>query len=337
MVTPIPKTAWMPAGIDACGLYRMFIPHLHVPDSAFMFAPRLSQEMIADYEVVVVQRQVTDGNLKALKMMRKLGKKIVYDLDDNMWALPSTNPAQKHFQQMAKGFGVCAQQASVVTVSTMGLKNAVQREMPSLKCDILVTPNALDFNLYKPSELQKDEDRTLIGWAGSGTHEGDLREISGVFPKVLDKNKSTYVEFVGMEPPDWYERMCVKAWVPVGEFPSRFCNWSWDICVAPLENIRFNKSKSCLKMLECAALRIPCLVSDVQPYREFCALGGKELEWLICDFSSQWISKLNILINDLPYRKHIGELMYQVAKRHFDIERVKDNWIYALNTALGRA
>ncbi len=52
---------------------------------------------LRDYEVIVVQRQVTPQNYAALKMMKEAGKKIIYDLDDDVFCLPASNPAQKIF------------------------------------------------------------------------------------------------------------------------------------------------------------------------------------------------------------------------------------------------
>jgi len=101
-----------------------------------------------------------------------------------------------------------------------------------------------------------------------------------------------------------------------------------------LQDNRFNRSKSNLKMLEAAAVKIPCLASDVQPYREFCSLGGKELEWLLCRFNQDWEKKLDRLIQDPLYRNYLGDLMYQTAKQYYDIEVVKQNWHYAMRQAL---
>lgn len=313
------------------------MPHLHIPDSLFLFRmDRLRLDELREYEVVVVQRQVSPGNLKAMHMMKEAGLKLVYDLDDDMWNLPASNPAQRAFKQVEEGFALCAKEADVITVSTKGLRGAVRTSMPNLKQEVLVTPNAMDFCWFSPSALSKDDGEVRVGWAGSNTHAGDLYEAWNVLSGLWEKHKNLRFDFVGMAAPDKLkgrERVQARPWVPVGEFPNRFASWSWDIAMAPLAQNRFNRSKSCIKMLEAAAVGIPCLASDVQPYQEFCALG--RLEWLLCKSERDWRVKLDRLIVDGDYRRMLGAQMKETAEKYFDIRVIKANWEYALQKAMG--
>jgi glycosyltransferase involved in cell wall biosynthesis len=335
-----PPSAWLPANLDACALYREFIPHLHTTQSMFLFRPdRLHLNELKDREVVVVQRQVTPENLKAMKMLKASGKKIVYDLDDNMWELPSWNPAAKIFKEMREGFEVCAAEADVVTVSTRGLQAACEIHLGALGKRMLIVPNAIDFELFRPSVLDRDDGNVLVGWGGSNTHSGDIVEAWDVLPALVRRHENLKLEFVGMDGPKelrGHARVNTRPWVPVGEFANRLSAWSWDISLAPLSDIRFNKSKSNIKVLESAAMKIPCLMSDVQPYHEFAFLGGPDVEWLLCNTKLQWKEKLERLIEDAEWRKHLGQVMYDTAKKYFDINVIKNNWAYALNHACGR-
>lgn len=333
----VPKTAFLPANIDACALVRMYLPHLHTPSSMFLFRQdRLAIEDLKDHDVVVVQRQITPANHAAMKLLHAKGKKIVYDTDDNLWALPSYNPAKKAFEAMQEGFDLCIKEADVVTVSTQGLATALKNRVPFLKAQVLVTPNALDFDIYHPIEMNHNDGRIVVGWGGSNTHSGDLDEACKALATSLRKFPNMQLQFVGMIPEvmQHLERVTYKPWIPVGEWANRFASFGWDIALAPLQDNRFNRSKSNLKMLEAAAVKIPCLASDVQPYREFCSLGGPELEWLLCRFDQDWEKKLDRLIRDPLYRNYLGDLMYKTAKQYYDIEKVKHNWFYALRQAM---
>ena len=339
-VAQVPRTAFLPANIDACAMYRMFMPHLHIAESLFRFrSDRLHIQELEDYDVVVVQRQVSEANLKAMQVMRRMGKRIVYDLDDNMWNLPASNPAQKMMKVMEERFGICAKEAHVLTVSTQNLRTAVRTALPGLKAEILITPNGMDFNLFRPSPLTRDDGKVILGWAGSNTHSADIREVWSLLPDLIERHENLYMEFVGENPPkelDRHERVTARKWVPVGEFPSRFANWTWDISMAPLEDNRFNRSKSSIKALESAAVGIPCLMSNVQPYYEFCALGPG-LEWLLCDTKQQWKTKLEALITTPALRAHLAGVMLETAKKYFDMENLKHNWVFATQHAMGWA
>ena len=215
-----PPSAFLPANLDACSLYREFIPHLHIPDSKFLFRPdRLHLDELKDKEVVVVQRQVTPENYKAMKMLKAAGKKIIYDLDDNMWSLPTWNPAYKIFKQMREGFALCAAEADVITVSTRGLLNECNTHLGQLGKKMLVVPNAMDFNLFHPSPLEKDDGRVLVGWGGSNTHSGDIVEAWEVLPALIKEHDNLYLDFVGMAGPkelQGHARVKNRPWVPVG-------------------------------------------------------------------------------------------------------------------------
>ena len=423
-----------PAGQDACAFYRMWIPHLNIPFSDYYFTgwntdgtpKRLDLNRVADKRIVIVQRQASIFNLKAIESMKQIGLKVVYDLDDNLWNLPQGNPAKKTFEQHQAGFSMCAAKADILTVSTMGLKTAASVSLPNK--EIIVVPNAIDFNLFKRKEIQRDDDLVVIGWGGSNTHLDDTRHVFDILPQVLDECPKAMMEIVGAPPKKeatqsvrclevkrreettkrgdkevkqmvpyalvvedlktkkrseepyvgftiiksvrkgktsqpcsmplkaeeadklvgivlnrqvlidstlaMHPRYRFKMWTPIREYANRFSSWSWDIAIAPLEDYRFNKSKSNIKMLEAAAFQIPCLVSNIQPYFEFCSLGGEDLKWLLCHNIEEWKSKLICLINEPERRQFVGKKMYEAAKKYYDISVVKENWNYTFRKVL---
>jgi glycosyltransferase involved in cell wall biosynthesis len=352
--------AYFPASVDACALYRMFIPYLHMTNSVYLFKyGPLDTREFTGCKVAVVQRQVSENNLVAIKKIRECGLKLVYDLDDDIWNLPAFNPSKKVFDTHAEGFWKCAKEADILTVSTQGLATAARTSFKMNK-DILIVPNAVDLNLFAPKDLVRNDDLVVVGWGGSNTHSEDVKDAFTSVCDVLDANSNVRMEIVGAAATDHrYEDMFNKKgqkmrrkvtypskitqhpqtrfrqWVPVGEYPNRFTSWGWDIALAPLEDNRFNRSKSNIKMMEAASTKIPCLVSDVQPYREFCELGGDDLKWLLCRTSGDWKKKLHELVNDSSRRDFLGNKAYEVVKKFFDIEIIKQNWLYVFNKVLG--
>lgn len=319
--------AFLPAAIDACALFRQFLPHLNIANTRFLYRPgTLNVSEFSDCKVAVVQRQVSVHNLAAMQHIKQQGIKIVYDLDDNVWNLPSANPGKRLFDQYKDGFGMCAKEADVITVSTQGLQTAA-RSAFNFKKEIVVCPNGMDFNFFHKKPIKKEDNLTIIGWAGSNTHREDLIEALSIMPQVLEGNPESRIEFVGAPPDNFrHKQMRFRTWVPVGEFANRMASWAWDISIAPLAENRFNRSKSCIKMLEAASLQIPCLVSDVQPYNEFCSLGGEDLKWLLCSTAHQWKTKLRVLLNEPERRSFLGQRTYEVAKLFYDMKKLSNNW-----------
>lgn len=353
--------AYLPAAVDACALYRQFIPHLNLPNSRFLIRlGALNTRELDGCKVCIVQRQVSEHNLSCIKRMKDIGMKVIYDLDDDIWNLPSWNPGKATFEAMQSGFQMCAAESDMITVSTQGLKSAASKGF-KLNKEIMIVPNSIDFTLFHKKNLTRD-DNIVVGWQGSNTHSEDCKDAFEAIADVLDQYTNLQIDICGaraMEYIDKWENAMIdgklcrrkvkleipsrlgmhprsrfRRWVPVGEYANRLSSWGWDIALAPLADHKFNKSKSNIKMLEAAAMKIPCLASNIQPYNEFASLGGDDLKWLLCDFTSQWKTKLITLINEPERREAIGQKMYDVAKKFYDAAVIKDTWNYAFKKAL---
>lgn len=144
------------------------------------------------------------------------------------------------------------------------------------------------------------------------------------------------LEFVGMYPPRSlanHPRVRLRAFVPVGEFASRFASWNWDIVLAPLDDSRFNRSKSNIKMLEASAIGAVCLVSPVAPYRNFCALNP-DLKWLQCNGKSDWMNKIRELVLDRDLRLEYALKIRQTAEANFEQGLQAKKWMTMFESML---
>lgn len=334
------KTAcFCPASIDACGLWRFFFPHLHLPGSRFLFtggAPPI--DALCESDVICCQRMMTPNNMKFLQSMRAYGMHIIYDLDDNVWDLPSSNPAASIFrlQGVQDGMAACAEWADVLTVSTSTLQKVVERNWGHLKnvatkkeIPVLVCENRVDPIFYRPNT--EKHGKIIIGWCGSNTHAGDLQDLWPILAKILLDYENVEVELVGHNAPFKHPRLRYADWVHVSEFPYVLRNWNWDIFLAPLESHRFNSSKSSIKMQEAGALGRPCLAGFEKPYKDFCNLGDKDIKWQLCPGSVAYEFRLRKLIEDGPFRLALGKKMYKHTLENFNIEQSIPEWETAVN------
>src|ERR1035438_3438566 len=121
---------WLGAWSDACALWRISLPHLNTPGSGFfIFAARPDFNQIAGYDIVVVQRCCTKPQYDFINTCASLGHKIIYDLDDDVFDIPPSNPAHGILGQMREGFITCVRTCDVVTVSTRMLAKAVRKNV----------------------------------------------------------------------------------------------------------------------------------------------------------------------------------------------------------------
>jgi glycosyltransferase involved in cell wall biosynthesis len=314
------------------------MPSLHYPNSRFIFHPvRTPVSELGDADIVVVQRQCSAGNMQALKQMKDMGLKVIYDLDDDLWSIPGSSPAKAVFEPVKSGFGMCIEVCDLVTVSTEPLRTAVHLAVPKSRSKtIMVIPNGIDFDYLHRAPLPKPEGRVTLGWGGSNTHEGDVGLAWQVLPSLIEELPMLHLELIGSAPPKkliGHPRVRTREFCPIGEYFSRYPSWGWDIAMAPLADVRFNRSKSSIKMVESAAIGIPCVASDVGPYRRFCDLD-KRLEWLMCRTSQHWKEKIKALVLDKDLRDELAGVMRSVTEEHFEQRKLMTLWQQAFQEVL---
>lgn len=302
----------------------------------------LNPSKFAQAEVAVVQRLCTRDNLNALTLFKKMGLKVVYDLDDDLWSVPPYNPSYHLLRGFLKGFDACGRMADVITVSTAHLKLEVQKAFGRTCPRVEVIENSMDFNYFRPikDEYRRTKnDQVILGWAGSDTHAGDVNRVFSLLPELMREFPELRIEIAGMKvPPTWSDfadRVKQRYFIPVAEYASSWPSWQWDIALAPLEDNRFNRSKSSIKLLEAAAIGIPCVASDFGEYAKFCSSSKLLKTTVLASTATEWKEKLRALIRDAALRKQIGDEMLYVAKERFHIANALKRWNGLFNELTG--
>jgi glycosyltransferase involved in cell wall biosynthesis len=330
-----PNVAFMAGGLDACALYREFMPHLHIPNSVFLYhVYGLEPDKFAHCQVAVVQRLASVQNLKAMEIFKKMGMKIVYDLDDDMWSVPVYNPAFKVMKGWLPGFRICAVNADMITVSTQHLRVAVKNELGKQCPPVEVVENAIDFNWFRPVAepyRRNKQGRVVLGWAGTDTHTGDTKKVFDLIPDLMHELPQLEFEIAGVKLPEQFmaedirDRVRQRDFIPVSEFAAQWSSWQWDLSIAPVEQNSFNLSKSNIKCLEAAALGIPCIMSNVGEYAKF-ALKMEDSVAVLASTIKDWREKIKRLVLDEPYRWRLGWEMRATALMHYDVRKRVEEW-----------
>lgn len=329
-----PSIAWLPAGLDGCALYRMFFAHLRMKDSVFLFQPAMmAVDILKDRNLVVVQRLSSQQNYEAMRLFKRMNLKIVYDLDDDLWSVPTFNPAFKVMKSWLPGFEICAKMADMITVSTEHLKLMVRRALGKKCPPVEVVENAVDFDWFKPvsAPYRKNRDgKVVMGWAGTDTHSGDVDRVFSLLPQLLTEYQELEFEVVGQKMPAeleaFGERVRQRYFVPIAEFAASWASWQWDISLAPVAENSFNLSKSNIKMLEAASLKIPCVASRYGEYQKFASNSKLLKVSVMAEGPGEWKAKLAKLITLPDYRRAVGEEMHRVGVSKYDVVNRISQW-----------
>jgi glycosyltransferase involved in cell wall biosynthesis len=243
--------------------------------------------------------------------------RLVYELDDNPFEIEAHNPAIAAYGHPAAQDSIahCIEVASLVTASTEPLAEEMRKFNPN----VVVLKNRIDEHMLSIERPRRD--KLVIGWAGGGSHIEDMKICARGLRKTLERHPDVEAHFIG------------APLGPLVKHPVRFTRWAakttdyyklidFDIGLAPLLPSVFTRSKSYIKALEYAALGIPVIASDVEPYRDFVVDGVTG--WLVRR-DHEWATRMRDLINDESMRAEMGAKAKEVAAQ-YTIQRGWTEW-----------
>jgi len=269
----------------------------------------------------------------------KSGKKVVIDVDDNFLDVLESHPLydklkagkrDKAFMTTILSF------ADVITCSTEPLKQRFRKhfkDVHNFEKKIVVIPNMNDVRDWNVTPAPKHEDRIVIGYAGSNSHQDDLAMLFPHLLHIMKKYPNVYFESIGSISKDMLHMfkdfpmevmnrcdLMPASWT-FKDYPQTLADMKWDIGVAPLVDNAFTRCKSHIKFMEYAMVKMPCIASRVYPY--FMDIGGKKVvehgKTGLLIKPSEWSDALEDLILNQKKRIELGENAY---------EHVKKTWQY---------
>lgn len=239
----------------------------------------------------------------------------VYETDDDLLAADPSALPHLTDPRVQDSIRYMLERSEMVTVSTPYLAELVSQYNPRVR----VLPNMINADLLDLNRRRGREGKVTVGWAGGQSHLPDWAHAADWIRPVLQRHADTVdMHFVGAD------------YSPLLHVPTLWTGWTddiwdyyraldFDIGVAPLSPIAFNRSKSHLKALEYAAMGIPVIASDMEPYRDLVVDG---VTGYLVSSPEEWDKRLDELINDEAAREEMGAAAREVAKRH----TIQGNW-----------
>jgi glycosyltransferase involved in cell wall biosynthesis len=299
-----------------------------------------------DYDVFIFNRFYEGTLIKMIGFLKSIGKTVIYETDDNYEAIDENNPFMKIKDYSVLSSRELIKMADGITVSTPELKAEIYNMFPDIKDKINVIPNALDFSQYKK---RKGKNKKLrIGFQGSNIHVQDLLiAIDAIEQLQKEYVFEFYIFGIDDRPFKELNKFCLERkekWKWMEDFPKLYeklekieykhiptCSYekyrdklselNFDIGIAPLTDTRFNRSKSCLKFYEYAAVRTVTLASRVIPYSQ-----EMDQEDLVKNRHDKWVSKLRKLIEDETYRQQRLYAQEAWVNEMRDIKKIAKQW-----------
>jgi len=347
----------------ACGFYRIKQPlsFLNEDDDFDVAIGGSGSEMdnnlfqlLQTCDVVIVPRAASKESLHLVKVMKDMSppKKVIIDHDDNIFNISPFSPHYSEFgtkeithndvklwEDGKNSFDV-ERNSNTLHLAKEALRDAdgVFATTPLLaevyseyNDNVYVLPNCVDFNIWKPVNLVKD-DKVRIVWHGGSSHYEDLHEIGAELVNITNKHKNTKVITCGYEfkgifkdiPSDQYEH---HGWVDMAAHPYKQMLLNSDLAVIPLKDNEFNHSKSPIKWIEYSSLGIPCVLKDIPPYSDVIQHGVNGFLYTTTEECEFWIDKL---VDHPDLRNRVGTAAQEFTRKHFDARTSSKYWVEAI-------
>jgi hypothetical protein len=247
---------------NGCGYYRQLLPLRHLmPQLRAMgvqatFSARLDLDRV--YDAYVFSRNLDPQFIPLIMGLKRKGRVIVWDLDDDVLDYGRYGPSEKQTAICEiPALQLYLELADVITVSTEFLVGIVDHPGKTF-----VAPNLVDL-VDVPPILGGPERRAIL-YAGGDSHGRDIELIRGLHDRTY--RRFPWV-FYGIKPA-WLKSH--DTWIPWGRVSDYFrvCQLVRPLAsLCPLEPCRFDESKSPIKVWETATLGGAVLASDTGPYR----------------------------------------------------------------------
>lgn len=324
---PLPRLLAIPMDNAGCGNYRMVQPfnaalQANRLDGWCRFSTFLPLEVARMApDVLYVQRHVLDEHQAALANYRRHfpETRIVFELDDLMWAVPEKSVHRKNLprdlkERLAHSFTLCDR----LIVTTQALADV----FAGMVEDIRVVPNTIDLDIWgKLAPRRRGGDKPRVGWAGGSSHTGDLEILVPVIEALQDEVEWV---FFGMHPEGCRERIAeYHGGVPFPEYAAKLATLDLDLALAPLEYNAFNECKSNLRLLEYGVLGYPVIATDITPYQGDLPITrvGNETE--------AWVAAIRAAIADRKALAEAGDRLRDAVRTHWNLAQQLDAWMAA--------
>jgi glycosyltransferase involved in cell wall biosynthesis len=286
---------------------------------------------IAGAEVVVMCGEALPPAARILRWVAELGRKLVFELDDNRLQVPADEPGLQYARHPAQQQLIidCIRMADVVRVYSPHL----QQLLRPYSSNVMLVDGPLDWQLvdtrvppprstikivYATSRLQDRVGARLIE---------PLRGVLSRYPQAELTIWGGTLNELAIHP-QVHHRPFQRNY---DQFFKQFSGEHFDIGLAPLPDEDFHRGKSNNKFREYAACGIAGVYSDMPVYNT-CVVDG-DTGLLVRDDPEEWFTAISRLVEDASLRRQVGERARAFARRHYNDAVTGQAWMTALSAA----
>lgn len=310
---------------DNCSNWRVFQPYDRFENGVnyeLDLSVKFDFERDKNVDAVIIGRPAYNC-LHYLKRLRDNGVKVIVDYDD---VLPIGNLYDgRYYDSYAEILKILLTECDMVTTTNNKLKYYFEQHSPA---PVEVFPNIVKDGLIS-KKTNKNTDKIILGWYGSGGHINALKIINQDVLRILDEFDNVYFNL-------YTEKEDIRNLFKHDKVKFIDYNYNFyefqnsvneiDINLSPIEETYINFCKSDIRVQLTGYKGIPSIVSDFSEYKEFANLNGGS----VLSKNNEWYDKIKSLILDNEKYNDLVERTKQTIDEHFNYRKwsqIKDDKI----------
>jgi len=331
---------------NGCAWYRCYLPMKELETHGWVTGigfPGYNQEhgfgmLIPDekavhgWDIIVMKLIMLKSVAEKVDEAREKGQKIVVDIDDWFEGLEKTNMAytmtdpEKNPDNNREHYMKIIDSADAIITSTPFLHDFYKNEKGI--DNVFLVRNGIDIDRWVPHKDFAGRMPT-IGWVGATPWRSkDLESLAPMFGDYMNVSRLRFHHSGNIiNAPKAKEQLGIPNSVktsyepmkPISKYPELFRKF--DIGIIPLNNVKFNYAKSCIKGLEYAAAGIPFVASYSPEYE----LLEKQGVGRVAHNTQEFIAHLSEL-EDPKIRKEDIERNYENIRKYQTMSVRGNEW-----------
>ena len=292
-----------------------------------------------DADIVIFHRPNDGRSLKAAKILRGQGKKIVMDNDDTYKGFDVTLLG-KMYPKIDQSIDEFGRFADLITCSTGILREEYLKLNPNVK----VLKNCVDPEDWPDvDDIERNEGKVRIGLVGSVGLLSDMEDFTDTLNKLKERKDVEIVVFA-LPPRDSttiqhiqrvYEKE-YKFWDDLGverhdfvhhkDYMATLNSLKLDILLIPRKDDYFNHCKSNLKFLEASMLEIPVIAQGFEDGKSPYQVNPEDAKYMDIVIDNDWMRFIDQLIISKEYRRDRGAKARKYVINEYSIEKNIGEW-----------
>jgi glycosyltransferase involved in cell wall biosynthesis len=289
---------------------------------------------VPNYDLVYCHMSVTPiGTSIAERLTRRLAKKLVYDIEDNVMALfqgigqNHPNPVVR-FLRGGEKYRYLVREADHVVTSSPAANEHCRAINRGAACTYI--SSSLDAGRFEPAYRYSNDGPVTIGWTGTFSTRRYLDLLRGVFQKLATRRRFRLrvignfdYELPGVD-------LEVIRWTAEREIDDL---QGIDIGVYPLTVDEWVSGKSGLKAIQYMMMGLPCVATNVGTTPLIIRHGENGL---LATTEEEWLEALTRLLDDPDLRRRIGEAARRDAVAKYSTKAIAAEYRRVLESVMER-